>query len=405
MRLATSSGLALLLIFFAKTTAIHTQTVTDAAYRTKRAETMQLFNQGQRLAALPMLEELTQANPNDDGVLVALAASLVDRAATLSDQQSAAKERFRARDLLDKALGLGNTSTLALNLSGLLKQLPAEGTLKFSNDPQVQQIMASGESAFVRRDFDAAIQSYMKAAELEPTNYSAALFTANAFDRKNDFSDAADWYRRAIRLDPNVETAYRYDADMSARQGDMETARSMLIQAAVAEPYNPFVWRELRAWATLNHTEIAALVAGISPPGSPAVGAQQTTQLSRAWEAYQTVRNRWQNIGEFARHFPAEKQYRHSLLEESEALTAEAVVLAKFESNSKTAGSVKSDNASVLLERLYRSGLIEPYILFCQGDIGVEHDYEAYRAGNRDKLLEYLDTFLVPKIQQTPARY
>jgi hypothetical protein len=33
-------------------------------------------------------------------------------------------------------------------------------------------------------------------------------------------------------------------------------ARTMLLHAAVAEPYDRIVWRELHAWAALNETRI-----------------------------------------------------------------------------------------------------------------------------------------------------
>ena len=46
-------------------------------------------------------------------MLVALAACLVEHAAAVTDQEAAGKERLRARELLDAAWKLGNTSTLA----------------------------------------------------------------------------------------------------------------------------------------------------------------------------------------------------------------------------------------------------------------------------------------------------
>src|SRR6267143_3586423 len=82
-------------------------------------------------------------------------------------------------------------------------------------------------------------------------------------DKQNQFAQGAEWYERAIRLDLNVETAYRYYADMLAKQGDMGKARAMLIHAAVAEPYNRTVWRELHAWATLNNTSINKVYIGV----------------------------------------------------------------------------------------------------------------------------------------------
>jgi tetratricopeptide (TPR) repeat protein len=213
----------------------------DTSDQGKRENAVALFGQGKRLEALLLLEELVQENPQDAELLLDLGASLIDHAATLTDQEAAAKERFRARDLVQKAWTLGNTSPLAENLRQLLRDLPANGAVRFSDNPAVEQIMNAGEAAFARRNFDEALTIYAKALELEPTNYSAALFTANTYDRKNDFARASQWYERTMRLNPDIETAFRYYADMLAKQGDMAKARSMLIHAAVAEPYNKIV--------------------------------------------------------------------------------------------------------------------------------------------------------------------
>jgi tetratricopeptide (TPR) repeat protein len=375
------------------------QTGADAAYNAKRQQAENLFRQGKRLEALPLLEELVKTNPKDDAMLVALAACLVDHAATLSDQESAGKERLRARDLLDKAWDLGNTSTLAMNLSQLLKQLPESGAIKFSDNPQVEQAMRAGEAAFSRRAFDTALKEYSKALDLEPRNYTAALFTGNTYDKQGQFAKAAEWYERAIQVDPNVETAYRYYADMLAKKGDMAKARTMLIDAAVAEPYNPMVWRELHAWATLNHTKIDLLYIGVPAPSkNPSAVNQQAPDVSSMWEAYSTVKARWQNGSEFKKRFPKE-EYRHSLPEESEALTTAAKVLEKLKSDKKLAGLIASDQSLTLLLKLQQAGLIEPYVLFSLGDAGIAHDYDSFRTNNRDELEEYLDKFVVP-----PAR-
>ena len=369
----------------------------DTAYQVKRQKAGELFSQGKRLEAVPLLEELVKANPKDDEMLVALAACLVERAATLTDQQAAGKERLRARDLLDQAWDLGNTSPLAMNLSQLLKQLPESGAIKFSDNPQAEQFMRAGEAAFSRRDFDEALKDYSKALELEPTNYSAALFAGNTYDRKNEVAKGAEWYERAIQLDPNVETAYRYYADMLARQGNMAQARAMIIQAAVAEPYNRIVWRELHAWASLNDTDINTVFIAVPPPPENLPGVnQQPPQLSAIWQAYYAARANWQKGEEFKKRFPEEKEYRHSLPEESEALTASAKVVEKIKEDKKTAELLTNDAALSLLLKLHHAGLIESYVLFSLGDAGVARDYAAYRAKNRKKLEEYMDTFVVP---------
>jgi tetratricopeptide (TPR) repeat protein len=363
------------------TACLTAQRASDQAQRQKASD---LFAQGKRLEALPLLEELVKANPKDAAMLVALAASLVEHAATLSDQESAGQERLRARSLLDRAWELGDTSALAMNLSQLLKQLPGTGAIKFSDNPQVDQIMREGEAAFSRRQYDEARRHYERAVELEPANYSAALFIGNTYDRENQFSNGAEWYQRAIQLAPNVETAYRYYADMLAKQSDMAKARTMLIHAAVAEPYNRIVWRELHAWATLNKTQIAQVFIGVPP--------QSKSDNSAIWQPYWEVRARWQTAGEFHKHFPEEDQYRHSLPEEVEAFTAAAVGIL----SSSREGAPPSDPSLELLLKLHRAGLIAPYVLFSLGDVGIARDYDGFRAKNREELEEYLDKFVVP---------
>jgi tetratricopeptide (TPR) repeat protein len=227
-----------------------------------------------------------------------------------------------------------------------------------------------------------------------------ALFIGNTYDKKNDFAKGAQWYERAIQLDPNVETAYRYYADMLARKGDMVKARTMLIQAAVAEPYNQIVWRELHAWATLNNTDINRVFIGVPPPPKDLPGAnRQPHEISAAWQAYYAARSNWQKGGEFKKRFPNEKEYRHSSPEEAEALTASAKVAEKLMADKKTTELLTNDAALTLLLKLQQAGLIEPYVLFSLGDAGIARDYPAYRAKNRQKLEEYMDKFVVP-----PAR-
>ncbi len=378
---------------------LRAQAAPDATYQAERRRAAELFQEGKRLEALPLLEKLVEANPKDPEMLVDLAAALADHAA-LGDRETAGRERLRARDLLQQARKLGDTNPLALNLLEILDHLPENGDIKFSTDADVDQAMRAGESAFSQRDFDEAIRNYGKALQLQPNNYFAALFTGNAYDRKSDFVKAAEWYERAIRFDRDVETAYRYYADMLARRGEMAKARALLIQAAVAEPYNRIVWRELQAWAALNHTELKFVYAGIPAaaekgemPGSAHTG------LSAAWDAYRTVREKWQNGGEFRKSFPEEKVYRHSLPEESEALLAAITVLERIQADTSSAKLVDGDTGLVLLLKLHRANLIEPYVLFSLADAGIAHDYISWRLINRGRLEDYLDSFVVPAVQ------
>lgn len=372
------------------------QSSTETPEQTEQQRAMMLFNEGKRLEALPLLEALAQKDPKDGEVLVALAASLIAHAATLNDANAVTRERFRARDLVQKAWELGYTNSLEENLRQLLGELPANGTIRFSDNSAVEEAMKAGEAAFARRDFDEALKDYGKALELEPTNYSAALFTGNSYDRKQDFSRAAEWYERAIRIDSNVETAYRYYADMVAKQGDMAKARSLLIEAAVAEPYNKIVWREIRAWATINHTAFNLVYVLIPAPtrNDPAITPSLSAEVASAWHEYYAVKAEWKKRGGFQKQFPQEPEYRHSLPEETEALTAAAKVLEKLKEDPKK--QIIADPSAALLLKLYEAEFVDAYVLFSLGDEGIAKDYVAYRAKNRDKLKSYMDKFVMP---------
>jgi len=108
------------------------------------------------------------------------------------------------------------------------------------------------------------------------------------------------------------------------------------------------------------------------------------------------VRERWQKGGEFQKHFPEEKEYRHSLPEESEALTAAIRVLERLKADRRFVKQEENNTALVLLLKLHQADLIEPYVLFSLGDAGIARDYGTYRRRNRARLEEYMDKFVMP---------
>ena len=97
---------------------------------------------------------------------------------------------------------------------------------------------------------------------------------------------------------------------------------------------------------------------------------------------------------DFAKAFPNEKVYRHSLREETEALRKAAEVASEM---LKT-GKVKSLSPSLAaLVRLNEAGLLEPYIFFARADQGITRDYDAYRQANREKIRRYWKEFVISK--------
>jgi len=372
------------------------------AYKAERQKAVALFNDNKFLDALPLFEDLVKQNPNDNVTLLALATCLVNHSATMQDADAAAKERLRARDLLLKAKELGNNSNLLQNLLQLL-QASNTGQIKYSDNPEADKEFRVAEAAFAKRDFAEAIAHYSKALELDPKNYSAALFIGDSYFADKDSARAGEWYDRATQIDPNKETAYRYYADMLTKNGEMEKARTKAIQAVVAEPYNPITWRGLQQWATSNKLQINRV--SIKVPNSVTqkddknitinIDPSQKGGGATAWMMYSINQAAWHGE-EFKKNFPDEKQYRHSLAEESAGLTMVAESLTG--KDKKKLPKPPDDPDLALLLRIYLIGMIEPYILLNAADQGIAQDYDAYREKNRAKLEEYLSTFVVPPV-------
>jgi tetratricopeptide (TPR) repeat protein len=370
------------------------------AYKSERQKAVELFNQQKFLEALPLFEDIVKQNPGDSETLLGLAACLVNHSATVQDTDAAAKERMRARDLLLKAQHLGNNSNLLQNLLQLLQASSTE-QIKYSDNPEADQAFRLAEAAFAKRDFAEAIKNYSKALELDPGNYSAALFIGDSYFAEKDFAQAGEWYGRAIQINPNKETAYRYYADMLTKNGEMDKARTKAIQAVVAEPYDPITWRGLQQWATSNKLQINRV--SIKVPNSVtqkddknitiSIDSSQKNAAGTAWMIYSITQAAWHGE-EFKKLFPEEKLYRHSLPEETQALTMAAESLTA--KDKKKSPKLPEDPDLALLLRIYQAGMIEPYVLLSAPDAGIMNDYDAYREKNRAKLEEYLSAFVVP---------
>lgn len=108
-----------------------------------------------------------------------------------------------------------------------------------------------------------------------------------------------------------------------------------------------------------------------------------------AWISYVTTREDWRKQ-KFTGAFPHEKQYRHSLKEEAEALRsviARAKALKPAKLNPQIAG----------LAELDRNGVLEAFILMANPDPDIAQDHAAYLRTNRDKLRQYVLSYVIEK--------
>lgn len=388
-------------LMFAVPVCAHAQTQNPA----ERQHAIEVYESQNLVAALPLLEKVALAYPNDPAVLSRLGFSLYANSIDEKDANKRQQMRQRSLSILRKSRSVGDASNLtSITLEAL--ENPDSSQVPFSKIQAADAAIREGESAFMRGEFDKAIAAYRRALESDPHLYSAALYAGdsefkkamNSTDpqfRSVHFDAAGGWFAKAIDINPNAETAYRYWGDALDAQGKTNEALVKFVDAIVAEPYSgQRAYVGLMQWGQRHKVQIGH--PHIEPPNSTTTQGGNTTlnvdprtlnstDGSNEWLSYNFTRIAWQK-SDFARNYPNEQAYRHSLKEEATALRMVAEACAQ----DLKSGKVKALEPSLeTLVKLNEAGLLEAFVLFARPDQGIVRDYAEYRATNRDKLRRY----------------
>ena len=366
-----------------------------------RKTAMDLYDQNRFEDALPLLEELTVTYPKDAVLLERLGMCLNAHAVTLKDYEARRQMRLRARQAFLRAKALGDNSDL---LQTALSEIPEDGSdSPYSSKKDVDDAMRAAEAAFSKGDLVGALAGYALVLKLDPQNYQAAVFSGDSCFKQKDYDASYVWFAKAVTIDPDQELAYRYWGDALYAAGKNSEARQKFIEAIVASPYERLSWVGLTQWADRNGVKLTQ--PNIKSPNSISTSGNTTNIMidpntlgkkdgTESWLLYAITRANWKNE-EFHKNFPNEKDYRHSLAKESNALgmVADAV------SENLASKQIKSEDLNqqlALLIKIKSEGFLEPYILLARADAGIAQDYATYRNGHREKLVEYMNEYVVP---------
>ena len=366
-----------------------------AELKQKAAE---LTRQTRYTEALPLLEKIVVAEPDNAQMHFYLGFALLGQATNTKDEAARKALRIRARGAFIRAKELNVKEPV---IDALIQGVPVDGSdgAAFSENIQANALMNQAEALFAQGKLDDALKNYQMALELDPKTYHAALFSGDVYMQKGDLEQAETWYKRAIAIDPNKETAYRYSATPLMKQGKTMEARDRYIEAFITEPYNRFARAGLIQWAQVTKANLAHPTIEIptdvkfDEKGDAKINLDASMLLGKddgsfAWISYGGTRSIWRKE-KFAKTFPNEKSYRHSLLEEADALRS---VIALAIADKKT----KSLNPSLAkLKKLNDEGLLEAYLLLARADDGIAKDHPAYLRDNREKLRRYMVDYVL----------
>jgi len=366
----------------------------------ERRRAFQLYKDAKYTEALPAFEKLAATHPNDSAVIETYGLLVLSQAVTIKDPVARKQTRVRGREILLRAQKLGADDAL---LKAMLEDVPPDGGegSRFSVKQEAEEAMREGEAAFSSGEYPKAIELYQRALLLDPTLYEAALFTGDVYFKQADHQKAGEWYARAIAMNPDRETAYRYWGDSLMKQARVTEAGEKFMEAFIAEPYNRlarvgFVNWGQRVNIPLAHpkVELPASVTRKAEGGSTitldpnALKNGDKSGSGAAWMTYGLIRASWSQ-GEFAKNYPNEKTYRHSLKEEAAALRGALKVIEKEKDQSTL------DPSLVIVKKLEKEGLLEAFILLALPDEGIAKDFAEYRRTNVENLRKYVKQYVL----------
>jgi tetratricopeptide (TPR) repeat protein len=385
-----------MLAVIASFAALPLKAQTDESISSMKQKVGELFDQQKYTEALPYLEKLAIAEPDSARTHFMLGFSLLSKSKNTKDKKEAQQLTIRARKSFVAAKRLGIEEPV---VDALIASLPEDGIItgKYSKIEEAENLMNEGEAQFSTGKLDDALKTYQKALKLDPTIYEAALYSGDVYSQQGKFDDAEIWYQKAIVINPNRETAYRYSATPLMRQRKVEQARDRYIEAFIVEPYSRFAIAGISQWAQATGVNLGHPRIDIPEIKYDEKGDAKTTlninplsdDGSAAWLAYVATREVWRKE-KFAKTFPNEKTYRHTIQEEADALRS----VIKFARDKKA----KNPNAQIsILSKLDDEGLLEAFIVLAQPDDGIAQDHAEYLKQNRAKLRQYVLNYVIGK--------
>ena len=391
----------------------------QAPAQTEREQAIRLFEANNFVAALPLLEKVALTSPNDPVILSRLGFAIYAASTTAKDTATRQAARKRAREVLLKSQAMGDDSNLTKIALGALSRDDVTA-IPFSSMKAADDEIRKGESAFVGGHLDEALEAYKRALAIDPQLYEAALYAGDVefkkaymskdeHFRQEHFDQAGVWFAKAIAIDQNRETAYRYWGDALDSQGKFDEARDRFVEAIIAEPYTRTSYVGLTQWAdrhnvSMGHPKIDVPTnVTAKKPGEINITVEDLALKgndgSAAWLMYGIVRSAWMDRKDarserFAKAFPGETAYRHSLAEEMAALRG---VVESVKVQLKDNPGLKLSPSLANLVALSNGDVLEAYVLFVRSDEGISRDYPEYRKTNRDKLRRYWTDFVIAK--------
>lgn len=208
-------------------------TTTSPQARDKYLEGLKYADNIQFEKAKTLFQDAINADPNFALGYVGLAATsgsystskqYFDKAESLMDKVSEGEKHLIS---FSKAQFEGNTSKEKDEIQKLLSMFPKDKRVAF---------IAGTFEQFSNRNFDAAIQHYQKAVQIDPNYAPAYNVMGYAYSDKNDFNKAEEAFKKYISLLPDSPNPYDSYAELLLKNGRYDASIEQYQKALDIDP-------------------------------------------------------------------------------------------------------------------------------------------------------------------------
>ena len=199
LRVATCLAVAL----FCLSSSFYCSTVsaqTSESVEELKAKVLELTEQNKYLEALPLLEKIVVAEPDNARMHFDLGFALIAQAHNTknAEQQIALSKRARAAFVKARELNVAEPV-----VDALIASMPLDGSMgdqSFSENIAANSLMTQAEALFSQGKLDEALRNYQKALTFDPKLYHAALFSGDVFVSKGISQAPNSGTRKRSRL-------------------------------------------------------------------------------------------------------------------------------------------------------------------------------------------------------------
>ncbi len=208
-------------------------------------EGMNLLRQNKFNEALAKFQKAEQVDPYASAPLSGRALALYS-ASQVTFPENVQKYRQDAEGQARAALERNSTDLVAQEVLRLLTDGPDKE--RHIPNEQARAALDAGENLYHKKQFDAALDEYNKAFQLDPAYAEALVYAGDCKIAQGKHAEAEGYFRRAIAVDPLYERGWRFLADALLKQNKIEPFREALVGAISARPTYKAAWDNLSDW-------------------------------------------------------------------------------------------------------------------------------------------------------------